>query len=72
MGFSCKGEIQIPVDEWARFVLQYASTGPAFVSLGPPVLVGDELVVPYSANTECHPSQQVEPPECLLENNGTM
>lgn len=63
MGFVCRGEVWIPLDEWARFVLSFVSTGAAEVSLGPPSINGDDVVVPYAANTECHPSQEAVPPE---------
>jgi len=63
MGLACRGEVWIPREEWARFVLSFVSTGPAEVSLGPPSVNGNDIVVPYAANTECHPSQESVPPE---------
>ena len=71
MGFTARGKIWIPEEEWTRFVLQFVSTGPAEVSLGPPKIEqGMDLVVPYAANTECHPSEETVPPEWCNPSSG--
>lgn len=63
MGHRVEGEVYIPLEDWSEFVLKYAPKTSGEVALGPPRREGPDIVVPYAANTECHPLNQSTPPE---------
>jgi hypothetical protein len=61
MGFYCDGTIEIPMDEFVEFILQFVPVGHANVMVGVPrVNVGNDTIeIDYSMNTECHPKDEV-------------
>jgi len=64
MGHAARGEIYIPAEEWAEFVLKFAPRSEGEYDFGPPEQDPDtgDVLVPFAMNTECHPQQEIDPP----------
>jgi hypothetical protein len=62
MGYYCDGTIEIPLDEFTEFVLQYIPNGPAMTKLGvPKVNVSNGTIeIDFSQNTECWPEDEFD------------
>jgi len=67
MGHLCTGEIFIPMEDFYEFVSRYAPASPGNMEFGLPTIDGNhDLIVQFAINTECLPSDQVDPPEFLV------
>lgn len=69
MGYHCRGEIEIPLEDWVEFVEQYVPGDEAMTSFGSPTIHEAEeyISVPFALNTQCHPQDEACPPSWTVD-----
>jgi len=66
MSYMLEGQVVIPLEEFWDFVNQYTPNCTEW-AFGVPKVVGDELVIKIAVDSDLHPSDWTEKPECLKE-----
>lgn len=65
MGHAARGEAWIPLEDWYEFITRYIPKTDGEISYAEPVMQDDCVMVRFAINTDCHPSQEADPPEWL-------